>query len=393
MPKKGESMELHFKDRKSAELFNEKRGKKSSVERDDGSFLDSTEMEEIEVSSNPLSLDYLEAMSKKIEKKNEEPKATKSEREKSPSRAHSSSLPLDQLNRIESKQNAILEILEHFPLPKVSEVERREPNMNEEELLHRNLELFNRKFVILRDDSEMSDAVKKLLGTLEMICEHIYANSFYIFTRDNSPVKSALRELDYIGMGKAELNYQLTETEKLLKKIDTVSSMEPFERSHNYSKLLLDRGLILNAITILNEATGMYIIESAKTYSKQIDKYITLIGEENSPRLYSRAKEYFSNLPPDNEEITIPLFPHHKFVKDIDREIGKKLKNIRKTWSNKGDGGLFEKYAHISNRIREIRNTLAHADMERSFRSLKKELVELNDDFYYLAVKKNILKR
>ena len=153
--------------------------------------------------------------------------------------------------------------------------------------------------------------------------------------------------------------------------------------------------MLLNAITLLNEATGMYMVESIKTYSKEIAKYTYLVGEEDTSKLYSRAKDFFDNLfsEKSKDPAVIPLFPHHRIVKEIDKEIARKLSNIQKTWSNKGDGGLFKKYAYIVKRIRYIRNSVAHADMDSGFRSIRDELKSLNDDFYYLAIQKNILKK
>ena len=87
------------------------------------------------------------------------------------------------------------------------------------------------------------------------------------------------------------------------------------------------------------------------------------------------------------------MFPHHKVIKDIDKTIEKKFTNIQTTWRKKGDSGVFEKYAFIVKRLRMIRNSIAHGNLEISFRSLTKEIKGLNDDFYYLAIKKNILKR
>ena len=100
-------------------------------------------------------------------------------------------------------------------------------------------------------------------------------------------------------------------------------------KSYSFSNLLLEKGLLLNAITLLNEVTSMYMIESIKQYSKDIAKYITIIGEENKSKLYSRAKDYFDALFSQNSTnvVTIALFPHHKIVKGLDKEIARKLKN------------------------------------------------------------------
>ncbi len=385
-------MELHFKDRHSAELFNQDMNADLKKTEEEKYFIDEMMNDnEVEVSSS-LDLNYLENLAKKdsinTNKKVEKDKADNKEK------LDLKVITTSQLNRIESKQNAILEILECMPTPTVEKVEFKDSGTNDEETLKLNLELFNSRLIILSTKAE-NKYIENLLTTLEEISEHLSSNSFNIFSRDKSPVKASLDQIAMVGMGDSKLNFHLAKTEELLKEIDSFSNMQVFEQSYSFASLLLDKGMLLNAITLLNEATSMYMIESIKTYSKEIAKYTYLVGEEDTSKLYSRAKDFFDNLFFDKSKdpVVTALFPHHRIVKDIDKEIARKLRNIQKTWANKGDGGLFKKYAYIIKRIRYIRNSVAHADMETSFRSVKDELKSLNDDFYYLAIKKNILKK
>lgn len=381
-------MELNFKDKTSNDMFKDTNNDIQTEEVD--YFLQEMQNDkEIQVSSKPLDLDYLEEISKKIPKK-----VTQKENTATKESLRSSSLNPDQLNRIEQKQNAMLEILQAMPTPIVKQVTAKEIEKTDEQILKLNLELFSKKLIVLSTKTD-NENITTLLLLLQDISEHLLSNSFYIFYKKESPVKEALDQLSKIGMGDSILNSNIDEAEKLLNKIDMFSKMQPFEQSYNFAKLMLDKGLLLNAITLLNEVTSMYLVESIKHFSKDIEKYITIVGEENKSKLYSRAKDFFDQViqVTNDQQITLPLFPHHKIVKVIDKEITRKLKNIEKTWKNRGDDGLFKKYANITNRIRLIRNTVAHADMQISFKSIKSELKSLNDDFYYLVIKKNIFKK
>ena len=187
------------------------------------------------------------------------------------------------------------------------------------------------------------------------------------------------------------------ETEKLLNEIDKISSSNILEQNYYYSRLLLEKGLLLQSIILLNEAISIYMIEAIKNFSKPIEKHTYLIGEENKPKLYSQAKDFFISLFPingknDKQEKIIPLFPNHKFVKDIDTEIAYKFNKLSTTWKHKGDIGLFEKYSYIIDRVRRVRNNLAHGNMEIDFYNLKKEMFEIVKDFEYLSIEKNIFK-
>jgi len=378
-------MEFQFKDKKSKTLFKDIFSNEKSEE--EIYFLDEMLSDnEIEVSSS-LDLNSLESLVKEsvIEKEKEPIKSKDDE-------SIISDINLSQLNRIESKQNAILEMLESIPIPSMDKIMLEDSSKEDEEILKLNLELFNSRFIILSTDVKNSH-IKNLLVTLESISDYLFSNAFNIFSRDKSPIKLALKEINIVGMGDAKLNTYIDKTEKILEEIDSFGKMKIFERSYSFANLLLEKRLLLNAITILNEVTGMYIVESMKSYSKDISKYTQLYGDDDSSKLYSQAKEFFSNLFSDKETKILPVFPHHKITKDIDKEIARKFQNIEKTWKNRGDGGLFNKYTYITIRIRYIRNSVAHADMENNFKSIHNELKTLNDDFYYLAIKKNILKK
>ena len=300
----------------------------------------------------------------------------------------------NQLKRIESKQNAILEILQCVELPTVKQINLQNINHSDMDILKLNLRLFNEKLIILSTNSNDS-IINKILTQLNDISEHLLSNSFNIFNKSNSPIPNTLKDLEFIGIGDGELNSLIQSTIITLNKIDKYSKENIFEQSYYYSKLLLEKGLILNAVTLFNESAGMYITQSAKSQSKVISKYIHLVAEQQCSKLYSQAKDFFIGIFLDKKEIsaTTIIFPHHKISKDIDKEIARKFQKIQITWKNKGDGGVFEKYAYIIKRLRIIRNSLAHGNLEVNFRSLTQEIQELNDDFYYLAIEKNILKK
>jgi hypothetical protein len=299
------------------------------------------------------------------------------------------------MSRIESKQNVMLEVLENMSLPTVNQVKIKPIKEDELDLLNFNLSSFNTKLITLSVTSKHIQ-IKELLILLSQVSNYILSNSFYIFTLEKSPIKKALITIDGLGMDK-KINKSALETEKLLNQIDKISSMGIFEQNYYYSNLLLEKGLLLQSIILLNEAISIYMIEAIKSFSKPIEKHTYLIGEENRPKLYSQAKDFFISLFPingkdDKNEKIIPLFPNHKFVKDIDNEIAYKFNNLYATWKHKGDVGLFEKYSYIIDRVRRVRNNLAHGNMEIDFYNLKKEMLEVIKDFEYLSIEKNIFK-
>jgi len=391
-------MVFNFKDEESEFMFTTK-DKNDFIEHTDDKYLieDNDETIEyrrneitIQVSSNPTSLEYLEDINNKLaEKKKTQPLKSVNQPQKEKKNEF---FDTSTLQRIEQKQNVIIEMLEQGTNTNLEKISFRGVDSSEIEQLKLNLELFSSRFVILDFKSD-NNYIEDLLYSLKMVTENILSNSFHIFNRDKSPVKLALKQLENIGMGDYKINKLLTKTENLLLKIDKISNMNIFERNFNYSNILLDKSLLLNSITLLNESTSIYIIEAVKRFSPKIGEYTTLVGEAHIHKLYSNAKDFFIALFEGKKETVIPLFSHHKTVKSIDKEIAKKMLNIHKTWTNKGDAGLFKRYAYIMARIRYIRNSVAHGNMDTGFGKLHTELLSLNQDFHYLTIQKNILKK
>jgi len=262
-------------------------------------------------------------------------------------------------------------------------------------LLNLSLNSFSKKLVIVSLASKRKE-VQELLLVLSTISDYLLSNSFYIFMLEKSPIKKALISIRNLGMDK-QINKSSMETEDLLMEIDEISKMETFQQSYCYSRLMLNKGLLLQSIVLLNEAISIYIVETVKRFSSDINKYTSIYGEENKHQLYAQAKDFFICLfPITNErkkkEKILALFPHHKYPKEIDNTIANKFRRIYSTGQNKGDRGLFEKYSYIIARVRRIRNNLAHGNMEFDFRDLKKEMFEIIIDFNYLTIEKNIFK-
>jgi len=380
-------MEITFKDKRSKELFNNQSVETSNDSQNKQRFTQEDitdiyqEFIEVEEDKRISSLEAKEEDDKdKNFEKNDNQNLTKIE---------------STINRIEFKQNQILDILENISLPTTNQVKIKRIKEDELDLLNFNLTSFHSKLITFSVTSNHIQ-IKELLILLSQISDCILSNSFYIFTLEKSPIKKALISIDRLGMDK-KINTSVLETEKLLNEIDKISSSNIFEQNYYYSTLLLEKGLLLQSIILLNEASSIYLIEAIKGFSKPIEKYTYLIGEENKPKLYAQAKDFFVSLFPINgednkQEKIIPLFPNHKFVKDIDTEIAYKFNNLYTTWKHKGDIGLFKKYSYLIDRVRRIRNNLAHGNMEIDFYNLKKEMLELIKDFEYLSIEKNIFK-
>jgi hypothetical protein len=385
-------MELNFKDKKSARFFKEQHDNVSNKQQKEND-MDFDITEDFFSASNPMKLENLELMHKVKVIKAAKLLIHDDEKTKEAQQDDKSAMVTAQLNRIEAKQRAMLEILECFPAPTVGKVKLNSTVSDEMNILKLNLELFGSKLIILSTESANTQ-INCFLCSLQNISEHLVSNSIIIFSSDKSPISLTLEQLNKIGVGDSQLNILLHDVELVLKNIDKFSKMDIFERSYNFANLMLQKGLVLNAITLLNETTGIYIIQSIKNLSKEIARHTVLENKEDSHKLHSRAKNFFISIFSEHRKSSTSsqLFQNNKSGKEIEEEIARKFKNIQNTWSHKGDVGIFQKYAYIVERVRVIRNSLAHGNTDISFRELTSEIQKLNDDFNYHAITKNLLK-
>lgn len=194
-------MELIFKDKNIEKYFEQNKSQEYKQE-DELFYSQMNEDDEIIVSSKPLDLDYLEELNKKVILVNPIQKDIPlTSKEEPPSDAAT----IAHLKRIESKQNAILEILQCMPIPSVSQVKLNDITEEELDCFTLNLKLFCSKFVILSSDSKNKN-IKTILESLKEISECLISNSFYSFTKETSPVKIVIKELDKFGVSNSKVN-------------------------------------------------------------------------------------------------------------------------------------------------------------------------------------------
>ena len=141
---------------------------------------------------------------------------------------------LDKLNEIEKNQKVILENINNSNLDLTEKMELK-VSQNEIEEFMMNINLFNKRFVIIENNIQ-NPKLKEILSCLEVVSEHMFANSFYIFLEDNtSIIQKTLNLLNNLKIKNYEIDYYLVETNQLLNNINNISKMDKFEKSYNYA--------------------------------------------------------------------------------------------------------------------------------------------------------------
>ncbi len=231
---------------------------------------------------------------------------------------------------------------------------------------------------------------------LIIISQNMLANSFRFFEKNK-----ILNEAIILGKKiKEECNFAgkaLDMLEVLFSDMINALELCEYQKDFYFAKLLNEKGFILNAITIINEMLGEYIVESAQLLSDvaqtRIQRYLDKIELTRSSRkafyvLYRSAKDFFvSHFSEQKDLQATSFFPFKDSGNDtIETEMMK-----RYTANKMNKSKLFISYSELIERVRLIRNDLAHGNTARAYNDITKDISEVLVDFEYFAIKKNFL--
>ena len=231
---------------------------------------------------------------------------------------------------------------------------------------------------------------------LLIVSQNILANSFRFFEKS-----TVLDELMTLG---TKIKETASLTTKAIEDIEVIFlnmkealTLPEYQKDLFFAKLLNERGFILNAITIINEMLGAYLVESARELSplaaSRIQNHLDRIELTRSSRkayykLYRSAKEFFtSHFNGEEGEDVAAFFP----FKDSGNEEIEQLMSKRYRSNKMSKRDHFHLYSDLINRVQSIRNDLAHGNNVRTYRDITSDINEVLIDFEYLAVQKNFL--
>ena len=258
------------------------------------------------------------------------------------------------------------------------------------------LQQYKYSMVLNRDIVFENEFFNKYRDYLIVISQNILANSFRFFEKNK-----ILNETIILGQTIKEdsefVAKAVNELEKIILGMENALSLCEYQKDFYFAKLFNRMGYVLNAVTIMNEMLGEYIVESARTLSpyadERIQSYMDKIELSRSTRkayykFYTSARDFFKSHFSQKEDFQqTPFFPFKDSGNDEIESQMKKLYSANK--ENKSY--LFISYADLIDRVRWIRNDLAHGNNSRAYNDITGEINDVLQDFEYLAIKKNFL--
>ncbi len=274
------------------------------------------------------------------------------------------------------------------------------------------LTTFDRNYTVANNIKISSDNnFSQLLDDLSSFSEHILANSIDELLKDTNKQKSIttklINKIDDILNSEDEifnnLSRLLNKILKHIKEIDNLKNINGYEKLYKLSDNMYQKGYLLNSITLLSEAIGVYCrVEISKLnseLSKKLDEFEQkAISEKNNERvyfklyeLYNQSKAIYSTS--NYKGIFLEIYEKQRFnnykTKEKIQEWNREIYNF--TNLIKSDLEKDENIITLIRSIDNIRNNLAHANSSKRLTDVKEDIKDVLVNFKSFCINNNIL--
>lgn len=267
------------------------------------------------------------------------------------------------------------------------------------------LENFSDNYTISSNVAFENVAFAEIADNLRLISNHILANSFKKIYDENTLAK-LITSLEALKLDEKLSSFNFQDILSHIKEIKNLENKQEYEKFFELSKMLSSKGYLLNAITLLYEASSLYCANAVENISPNLKNHVknyldlkrasiyelsndsrriilyneTTRGKNFHPYLYNpqregKSKSYINNQSKRGNKLN---------------EISNNIKNeIYDFLDNLGDLTEFRTFL---NDIKTLRDNLAHANSSETIDNAKQELKIAQNNFYIFCIKSNLLK-
>jgi CRISPR-associated DxTHG motif protein len=271
------------------------------------------------------------------------------------------------------------------------------------------LSSFNENYTVSNHIRTSNETYNDFLDEMSKFSKHILANSLdaLILTtnKKRSITQTLITKIDEMIKEDDKIfkNYKnfLVEIREHISRIDSYKNLPDFKKMLNLAKNMHNKGYLLNSITLLNEALGLFAKEEFKKIDNETKNFIEEFeskvkqrknNEEKKYQLYSltdQSKELYKlagKFRGNFLEIRYPNKQEQKFnEKSEDTTVI--IKSYLLTLKN---DPTYEKRVNTIFKINSLRNNLAHGNSSKRLEDVESEISKTIKDFekYFLSSKR-----
>jgi len=243
---------------------------------------------------------------------------------------------------------------------------------------------FDKNYTISSIIKTKNRVYNDFLDKLDTFSRHILANSLKELTNITKSLSANIEKLKKVDEFKVFNNF----LDKLKKHFDLIhlySKMQDYKKLYFFSKNMLQKGYLLNSVTLLSEAVGLYVKEELKKVNRDVRTYIEKF--EKNIENNKKPQHFFSTytLSSSAKKVYKNPFKNNLF---FNKALGYKWNEESKRVT-----GYIRNFSYYRKDLRELikevdylRNNLAHGNSSKPVKEVKKEIE-------YLLKKFNIITR
>ena len=242
------------------------------------------------------------------------------------------------------------------------------------------LSSFENNYTIANHIKTKDKDFQDLINMFSVFSEHIMANSLLnLFKGKNSLAEKMNNIIETIKVDDKvkPILSKLENIQKHLALYIELKDKKTYIQLFELAKIMNKKGYYLNAITLLDEATGWYCAEKLCSFSKNFTNKYNQLLNQNSYTIVSNAKNIIKFT------FNYKKYANELRIIDID-EIQKQIENIPQAKN-------FAK--NLINEVDHSRNNLAHGNSDEQIKNINMLFEKLFGRFNTYCIEKDILQK
>lgn len=246
------------------------------------------------------------------------------------------------------------------------------------------LENFSDNYTLTSNTEFENEDYQELTEDLRDVSNAILANSIKrlyeanLLQKTKSSLEKISKEEAFLGY-KSSFNKTIKHIDKLLK----LEKLSSYERLYEMSKLMNEKGYLLNAITLIHEAVGFYCVEGLKNISPEIKSSFDDFLKTNDKRKNYLLSSFSMAMVQNKGHVRRGDDENKILKKRYDSKIKSYLKSILE----------IKKFIKYIKEVKSFRNNLTHANSSDRIENSKSTLAGIQTRFENFCIKQDILKQ
>jgi len=262
------------------------------------------------------------------------------------------------------------------------------------------LSTFSRNYTVSSNIKTSNAIYNEFLKDLSEFSKHILANSLdalIVSTNKKKSISSKLiQNIDKILKEKEDIlqNFSpfLEDIREHIAMIESYKELKYYQRLYQLSRNMKEKGYLLNAITLLSEAVGLYTKEIFKEINPDVKSFIEEFENKVKQHKHNNSKYHLYSLSSQSKTLyklnsgfngnflKITKSPNDKERK-FNRKSAKITIRIKNYLLNIEDNKEYKEMVDLINTIDILRNNLAHGNSSNRLEDVEKDIQNVLDRF------------